>query len=128
MNSTLRLLVAAPFITILAAACGDKGGGGSTSASAAATGGKVASCDAATKFFSCKEYGPKNVEAAGMDFLKKLCSPEMGEFKEAACPTAKIIGTCTSSEGKSIYYEGYPGTMADAEKTCKVLSGTFSTK
>lgn len=111
---------------LAAVGCGEKSSGGAGSGSAAAAGGKVASCNAPTAQ-SCKEYGPKNVEAAGMDFLKKLCSG-MGEFKESACPTEKVIGVCTSSEGKSIYYEGYPIPAADSEKTCKSLGGTWSTK
>ena len=109
-----------------AVGCGDKSGGGAASGSAAAAGGKVASCNTPAAQ-TCKEFGPKNVEAAGMDYLKKFCSG-MGDFKETACPTEKIIGVCTSSEGKTIYYEGSPGSADSNEKTCKVLGGTYSTK
>ncbi|MFO0617535.1 MAG: hypothetical protein U0414_33380 [Polyangiaceae bacterium] len=112
---------------VLFAGCGDKSGGGAGSGSAnAASGGKVASCNGA-KYFNCKEYGPKNVEAAGIDMLKKLCTPEMGEFKEAPCPTEKVVGACSTPEGKSVSYEGGI-TAAEAEKQCKSTGGTFSSK
>lgn len=114
--------VVAAFVAV---GCGDKSGGGASSSSASAAAGKVASCNAPAGW-SCKEYGPKNVEAAGMDFLKKLCSG-MGEFKEAPCPTEKVVGVCSGPEGKSVSYEGGL-SAAEAEKQCKDRGLTFSAK
>lgn len=85
--------------------------------------GKVASCNS-PKYQSCKEYGEKNVEAAGIEFLKNLCST--GDFKEAPCPVDKKIGSCKTLEGQDFYYEGYPVAVDKLVKQCDERKGTWS--
>ncbi|MFO0554083.1 MAG: hypothetical protein U0271_37225 [Polyangiaceae bacterium] len=115
--------------------CGDKSGGGSGSNSskpsdnkssagsaksaAPAGGNKVASCNVIKTEGLCREYGNDNIEAAGLDFIKNLCSG--GEFKEAACPSEKKIGACVTKEGTKVFYNDGPAPMdaAAAEKACK---------
>lgn len=111
-------------------ACGDKAaeGSGSAKASGAASGAKsaapakakIASCNLIKAEGICREYGSDNVEAAGMDFLKGLCTG--GEFKEEACPANdKKVGACVTKEGTKVIYNDGPAPMdaAAAEKACK---------
>lgn len=87
---------------------------------AAAAGGKVASCNGIKAESICREWGPKNVEAAGEDFLKKTCEG-LGDFKMEACPKDKRVGSCVTQEGTKVYYSegGLPMEAAKAEKACK---------
>lgn len=85
--------------------------------------GKVVSCNM-PKVMSCKQYGEGNIEAAGMDFLKNLCSS--GDFKEIACPTDKKIGSCKTPEGHDFYYEGYPVTVDKLKIYCDEKKGVWS--
>ncbi len=115
----------------LLAGCDDKAGG-AASASAAksgapatsgapAAGGKTASCNVIKAESLCREYGSKNVEAAGEDFLKKTCDGLKGDFKMEACPKDKRVGSCATPEGTKVFYsEGpLPLDAAAAEKSCK---------
>ncbi|MBU1221146.1 hypothetical protein KKF34_01585 [Myxococcota bacterium] len=86
--------------------------------------GKVASCNS-PKYQTCKEYGEKNVEAAGIDFLKNLCG-NLGDFKEVPCSTDKKIGSCKTLEGQDFYYEGYPIAVEKLKKQCDEKKGTWS--
>lgn len=137
LQSSRSLLAACLFVAGLALpACGDSSAPasgapakpGDTSAAAtakptaAATGGsaKVASCNSIKAESLCREYGDKNISAAGEDHLKKLCEG-MGEFKMEACPKDKRVGSCATPEGTKVYYSegGLPQDAAKAEKACK---------
>ncbi len=93
-----------------------------------AGGGKVASC-LMESMQSCREYRDGNL-AAGTDSLQKLCTAVVSsaKFTETACPTAKLIATCTKPEGKDYYYEGYMDPAPKLEESCKQGGGTFGTK
>lgn len=80
---------------------------------------KVASCNVIKTESLCREYGSKNIEAAGEDFIKGLCTG--GEFKMEACPADKRVGSCATPEGTKVFYtEGaFPMDAAKAEKSCK---------
>src|SRR4051794_37262758 len=75
------------FAAALLASCGDKSGSSpSASASASASGdkakaggGKIASCNLIKTESLCREYGSKNIESGGEDFIKGLCTG--GEYK-----------------------------------------------
>jgi len=116
----------------LVAGCGDKtatGGSASAGGSAApgaksgapAAGGKTASCNLVTAESICREYGSKNVEAAGEDSLKTTCDGLKGGFKMEACPKDKRVGSCVTQEGTKVFYTdgGFPQEAAKAEKSCK---------
>jgi hypothetical protein len=83
----------------------------------AATKAQSASCETIKADSMCKEFGPGNIEAAGMDFLKNLCPDN---FKAAPCPADKRIGTCATPEGTKVFYSigGYPIDAAKAQKNC----------
>ncbi|NUP04952.1 MAG: hypothetical protein HOW73_02710 [Polyangiaceae bacterium] len=108
----------------LFAGCGDKGSEGASasgSADAKGKGGKVASCNVIKSESLCREYGDKNVAAAGEEFLKKTCDGLKGEFKTEACPKEKRVGSCVTPEGTKVFYSdgGYPLEADKAEKNCK---------
>lgn len=135
MKTTALLLAA--LVTTSLAGCGDKPADGAASGSAkpadaksSAPAGKsaapaadakpkVASCNVIKSESLCREYGPKNIEAAGEDFIKGLCTG--GEFKMEACPADKRVGSCATPEGTKVFYtEGaFPMEAAKAEKSCK---------
>lgn len=87
--------------------------------------GKVASCNMEAAH-SCREYRDDNL-ALGVESLQQLCTVVVStaKFSETACPTARVIGTCTKPEGKDFFYEGYEGSQG-LEASCKGLGGTFS--
>lgn len=104
---------------VIAAGCGkDKG--------KSADDGKVASCNVDT-LFTCREYRGGNL-ALGTKQLAELCTTlvSTAKFTETACPTVRLIGTCTKPEGKDFFYEGYEG--GDVAKSCTDLGGTYSAK
>ena len=117
----------------LASGCGDKTSTeGSSSAKAAdksaapgarsaAAAAKPASCNLIKAESICREYGEKNVEAAGMEFLKSTCDGLKGELKTEPCPKDKRVGSCVTQEGTKVFYtEGaFPMDAATAEKSCK---------
>lgn len=90
-------------------------------------GSTVASCDVIKTESICRQYAEANISAAGVDFLKNLCST--GTFKTEACPAAKRVGSCATQEGTKVYYSEGPFPMAAdaAEKACKegVPAGTW---
>lgn len=137
LHSSRSLVTAGLFVVGLAlTGCGDNAAPGSgatakpgdTAAAspaktAAATGGssaKVASCNSIKTESLCREYGDKNISAAGEDHIKKICEG-MGEFKMEACPKDKRVGACATPEGTKVYYSegGFPQDAAKAEKACK---------
>lgn len=137
LQPSRSLLAACLFVAGLTlVACGDNtaSGSGATSkpgaTAAAATakstaaagggGGKVASCNAIKTESLCREYGDKNISAAGEEHIKKMCEG-MGEFKMEACPKDKRVGSCATPEGTKVYYSegGFPQDAAKAEKACK---------
>lgn len=135
LQSSRSLVVAGLLVAGLAlAGCGDNTASGSGATSkpgatgaaatakptAAAGGGKVASCNAIKTESLCREYGDKNISAAGEDHIKKMCEG-MGEFKMEACPKDKRVGSCATPEGTKVYYSegGFPQDAAKAEKACK---------
>lgn len=137
IQSSRSLVAAGLFVVGLTlTGCGDSSAPGSAStakpgdtsaagtakpiSAAAAGGGKVASCNAIKTESLCREYGDKNISAAGEDFIKKLCEG-MGEFKMEACPKDKRVGSCATPEGAKVYYSegGFPQEAAKAEKACK---------
>ena len=79
---------------------------------------KVASCNVIKAESMCRQFGDANISAAGEDFLKNMCT---GEFKMAACPADKRVGSCATPEGTKIYYNDGPLPMAAdaAAKACK---------
>jgi hypothetical protein len=89
-------------------------------ATTAAGSGKVASCNAIKTESLCREYGDKNISAAGEEHIKKICEG-MGEFKMEACPKDKRVGLCATPEGTKVFYSegGFPQDAAKAEKACK---------
>jgi hypothetical protein len=91
-----------------------------TATSAAAAGPKVVSCSSVKEESSCKEFGPKNIEAAGLDFLKSLCTGK-GTYSEAECPKDKRVGSCATPEGTKVFYADgpIPFDAAKGEKACK---------
>ena len=135
MNLSTRFAVSSLFALALAA-CG--GGDASKPAGSAAPGasaapatgtgaapaakaeGKTASCEMIKAESLCREYRPENVEAAGEEFLKKMCDG-MGTFKTEACPKDKRVGSCVTPEGTKVFYSegGLPLDAAKAEKQCK---------
>jgi hypothetical protein len=89
---------------------------------------KVASCNRVKTDSFCSQYGSKNIEAAGEDFLKKGCDDMKGSYAKEACPADKRVGSCTSPEGVKVFYKDGPAPLdaAAAEKNCKeVLAGTW---
>jgi hypothetical protein len=89
-------------------------------ASAAATTASSYACASVKEESLCREYGSKNIEAAGVDFLKGICQGR-GEWKEGTCPADKRVGSCATPEGTKVYYgDGpIPFNAASAEKACK---------
>lgn len=87
--------------------------------------GKVASCNMEA-VHSCREYRDANL-ALGVESLEKLCTGVVSsaKFSEAACPTARVIATCTKPEGKDFFYEGYESPQ-QIEESCKQMGGAFS--
>ncbi len=87
----------------------------------------VASCDTIKGEMLCREWGYKNIEAVGNDSLKKTCDGLQGAFATTACPADKRVGSCSSPEGKKIYYSGgkFSLSAADAEKNCQGTAGTW---
>lgn len=83
--------------------------------------GKIASCNLVSQESLCRQYGAANVEAVGEKDLKSLCDGLKGEFKMAACPTDKRVGSCVTPEGTKVFYTegGFPVTADKAEKACK---------
>jgi hypothetical protein len=92
-------------------ACGDK-----KSSSGGAKSSKVASCKAS---FSCTEYENTD-QMGGEDGLRKLCeNPAIGgTFAMAACPTDKLVGSCTNEFKVELYYAESGMSAADIEKMC----------
>lgn len=92
-----------------------------TARSAAPAAAKVASCNVIKAESMCREWGDKNVEAAGEDSLKSTCQGVNGEFKLEACPKDKRVGSCVTPEGTKIHYTdgGLPQDAAAVEKSCK---------
>jgi ABC-type phosphate transport system substrate-binding protein len=137
LESSRSLVAAALFVVGLTlTACGDQKApdsgapakpgdtaAASTAKSTAPTAGgsaKVASCNAIKTESLCREYGDKNISAAGEDHIKKICEG-MGEFKMEACPKDKRVGSCATPEGTKVFYSdgGFPQDAAKAEKSCK---------
>lgn len=117
----LALFAVASFGLALAA-CGDaQKSGASASASGGSKQSKSASCNVIQTESICREYGDKNIEAAGEDFLQKMCSGLKGEFKMESCPKDKRVGTCATDEGTKVFYKdgAFPLDAAKAEKSCK---------
>jgi len=90
-------------------------GSGSKAEAAAA-----ASCNTIKSESMCREYGSRNIEAAGVDFLKSTCTAQQGEFKEEPCPKEDRVGSCVTQEGTKVYYSGggYPSEPEKAAKAC----------
>lgn len=84
-----------------------------------AAGAKIASCNMIKAEGLCRQYGDANISAAGMDFIKGLCTG--GEFKQEACPKDKRVGSCATPEGTKVFYNDGPFPLAadKAEKQCK---------
>jgi hypothetical protein len=125
--ATMRTFVTVSLLTLVLTACGGKKDGDKAGGDKAdkAGGDKVASCLSDSQH-GCREYSAANVEA-GVD-LKSLCTTvdKAAKYADVACPTAKVIATCASAEGKDFFYDGYPIGVADIEKDCKASGKTFA--
>jgi hypothetical protein len=110
----MRIVVVLVFVIACASKSSDK-----------ASGAKVASCNV-PKLGTCREYNGNNL-ALGSESLAKLCTLG-GSFAMSACPTDKLLGSCSKPEGKDYFYEDYVGDTSKLEADCKAGGGTFAKK
>ena len=124
-----------PGLLLVLAACGGEASTGSGSAKASASSAakeekkdeKVASC-ASESLKNCRQYSGMNL-AGGTESLMKLCESSKAiakdiTWKEAACPTAKVIASCDMKMHVDYYYEGTE-SLESTEKFCKDGCGTW---
>lgn len=130
------VVVSASLLVLVACGGEASNGAGSAKSSASSTAKdekkdeKVASC-ASESLKNCRQYSGVNL-AAGTDSLKQLCESSKAvasdiTWKEAACPTAKVIASCDMKMHVDYYYEGAE-SLESTEKFCKDGSGTWVKK
>jgi hypothetical protein len=117
----MKILVSILAVGLALAGCKRKAGDG------ASGGGKLASCNL-PGVGECEQYNEDNL-AIGSASLAKLCTvvDKKAAFTMTACPTADVVGTCTTPEAKHYYYKSNASSAEQLEKYCTtgIPAGTF---
>ena len=70
----------------------------------AGDGGFANSCDDSKALSQCTEFDHAAMELLGVEFYKGWCELTDGNWSEARCPTAHVVGTCEEEGEVTFYY------------------------